>query len=303
MENQTQLKNLQHFKAAAQAQEPGLAKRIYTQTSHFARTNLIGLLGAIVIFFMIVVAIFAPQVAPYDPISQKASRFVPPGIEHWMGTDELGRDIASRIIYGTRVSLYVGLLSVGIALILGTVIGVVAGYFRGQTDNILMRVIDIMLAFPGLVLAMLIAGLLGPSLTNAMIAVGLILTPTFARVARGSLLSIFAEPYIEAAQSIGGTDFYIIRRHVLPNMIVPLIVLITISLSIAILAESSLSFLGLGIQPPDPSWGGMLSKGRPYMEIAPWVAIFPGLVIMITVLGFNFLGDGLRDALDPRMKE
>ena len=299
----THLKNLDHPAPTDQVEEPGLGKTIFDHISHFARTNLIGTIGAVIVLFMILVAILAPQVAPYDPISQNAPRFISPGIEHWMGTDSLGRDIASRIIFGTRVSLYVGLLSVGIALILGVVMGVAAGYFRGQTDNVLMRLIDIMLAFPGLVLAMLIAGLLGPSLTNAMIAVGLILTPSFARVARGSLLSIFAEPYIEAARSVGGTDFYIIRRHVLPNMMVPLIVLVTISLSIAILAESSLSFLGLGIQPPNPSWGGMLSNGRPYMEVAPWVAIFPGLVIMIAVLGFNFLGDGLRDALDPRLKE
>lgn len=303
MKKQLDLELAGPFSQVRPRDEPGLAQKILVGVRHFFRTNLIGSLGAVIIILLILVAILAPLVAPYNPISQNAPRFVPPGATHWLGTDSLGRDIASRVIHGTRVSLYVGLLSVGIALVLGTTIGVVAGYFGKHVDNLLMRLIDMMLAFPGLVLAMLIAGLLGPNLTNAMIAVGLILTPTFARVARGALLTIFSEPYIEAARATGGADFYIIRRHVLPNMLVPLIVLVTISLSIAILAESSLSFLGLGIQPPAPSWGGMLSQGRPFMEVAPWVAIFPGLAIMLAVLGFNFLGDGLRDALDPRLRE
>ena len=303
MEQQARLDSAGPFTQTSQDQELSSTQRLLKQAAHLARTNLIGTLGVVIVFLFIIIAIFAPLISPFDPIDQGAQRFLSPSMVHWMGTDELGRDIASRVIHGTRVSLYVGLLAVGIGLILGTIIGVVAGYFGKQIDNVLMRLVDMMLAFPGLVLAMLIAGLLGPSLTNAMIAVGLILTPSFARVARGALLSIFSEPYIESARAIGGTDFFIIRRHVLPNMMVPLIVLVTISLSIAILAESSLSFLGLGVQPPNPSWGGMLSKGRPYMEVAPWVAIFPGLAIMLAVLGFNFLGDGLRDTLDPRLKE
>lgn len=303
MEQPAQLKDATPFIRPSESRELGLTRRLLKRSAYLARTNLIGVIGAIIVVFFVMVAILAPLISPYDPIDQGAQRFLPPSSEHWMGTDSLGRDIASRVLYGTRVSLYVGLLAVGIGLILGTIIGVVAGYFGKQIDNVLMRLVDMMLAFPGLVLAMLIAGLLGPSLTNAMIAVGLILTPSFARVARGSLLTIFSEPYIESARAIGGTDFFIIRRHVLPNMMVPLIVLVTVSLSIAILAESSLSFLGLGIQPPNPSWGGMLSRGRPYMEVAPWVAIFPGLAIMLAVLGFNFLGDGLRDTLDPRLKE
>lgn len=304
MAKQACLSDSGHLVHSRQIEVPGPIRRSLKQSVDLVRRlNLIGDLGAIVVLFLILVATMASLVAPYDPIDQGAKRFLPPTREHPMGTDSLGRDIASRIIYGTRVSLAVGVISVSIALILGTTIGVISGYFGKQVDAILMRLVDMMLAFPGLVLAMLITGLLGPSLTNTMIAVGLINTPTYARVARGALLSILSEPYVEAARAIGGTDLHIIRRHLLPNMIVPLMVLATVSLSVAILAESSLSFLGLGVQPPDPSWGGMLSKGRPFMEIAPWVAIFPGLAIMITVLGFNFLGDGLRDALDPRLKQ
>jgi len=227
---------------------------------------------------------------------------MPPNINHWFGTDSLGRDIYSRIIHGTRVSMFVGLLAVTIAFLLGTNIGIISGYYGGKIDTFLMRFIDILLAFPGLVLAMLISGLLGPNIVNAMIAVGIMLTPSFARVSRGSVLSVKNQPYIASARIIGCSDPYIIFNYILPNIMVPLSVLFSISLSIAILAESALSFLGLGIQPPSPSWGGMLHHGRLFMEIAPWVAIFPGLAIMIAVLSFNFLGDGLRDALDPRLK-
>lgn len=303
MEQQIKLNEVNTLTQVREKNKRNLSKGLPQQTIRFIRTNLIGTIGAVIVICLLIVAGFAPYIAPYDPINQDASRFIPPSREHWMGTDSLGRDIASRIIYGTRVSLYVGVASVVIALLLGTTLGITAGYFGGHIDNVLMRFVDMMLAFPGLVLAMLVAGLLGPNLTNTMLAVGLISTPTYARVARGALLSVFSEPYIEAAKSLGVTDLYLIRRHVLPNMMVPLIVLASITLSIAILAESSLSFLGLGIQPPDPSWGGMLSKGRPFMEVAPWVAIFPGLAIMMAVLGFNFLGDGLRDALDPRLRE
>lgn len=302
MERQARLSSSGHLTRTGQTKVIGSIGRALKQSVRLVRTNLIGSLGLVIVLSLAVIAISAPYVAPYNPIDQGAKRFLPPSREHLMGTDSLGRDIASRVIHGARVSLYVGVISVSIALIFGTTIGTAGGYLGGQIDNILMRFVDMMLAFPGLVLALLITGLLGPSLTNTMIAVGLINTPTYARVARGVVLSVLSEPYIEAARAIGGTNLHIIRRHLLPNMLVPLIVLATISLSTAILAESSLSFLGLGVQPPAPSWGGMLSKGRPYMEIAPWVAIFPGLAIMIAVLGFNFLGDGLRDALDPRLR-
>tara|TARA_Y100000031_G_C8202109_1_gene376724 strand:+ start:399 stop:1235 length:837 start_codon:yes stop_codon:yes gene_type:complete len=276
-----------------------LNKRSFIQ---FYKKTPIGFFGSIFVVLLIIVAIFAPYFSLYDPIIQDYQRFMPPNIYHWLGTDSLGRDIYSRIIHGTRVSMFVGLLAVTIALLSGTTIGIISGYYGGRIDTILMRFIDILLSFPGLVLAMLISGLLGPSLVNAMIAVGIMLTPSFARVSRGSVLSIKYEPYIASARIIGCSDLYIIFHYILPNIMVPLSVLFSISLSIAILAESALSFLGLGIQPPSPSWGGMLHQGRPFMEIAPWVAVFPGLAIMIAVLSFNLLGDGLRDALDPKLK-
>ena len=268
----------------------------------FIKKTPIGFIGALFVIFLLFIAILAPYLTPYDPVSQDYQRFQSPNINHWLGTDSLGRDICSRIIQGTRVSMFVGLLAVTIALILGTNLGIISGYFGGKIDTVLMRFIDILLAFPGLVLAMLISGLLGPSLVNAMIAVGIMLTPSFARVSRGSVLTVKNEPYIASAKTIGCSNLYIILKYILPNIMVPLSVLCSISLSIAILAESALSFLGLGIQPPAPSWGGMLHQGRQFMEIAPWVAVFPGLAIMIAVLSFNFFGDGLRDGLDPKLK-
>ena len=268
----------------------------------FIKKTPIGFIGALFVIFLLFIAILAPYLTPYDPVSQDYQRFQSPNINHWLGTDSLGRDICSRIIQGTRVSMFVGLLAVTIALILGTNLGIISGYYGGKIDTVLMRFIDILLAFPGLVLAMLISGLLGPSLVNAMIAVGIMLTPSFARVSRGSVLTVKNEPYIASAKTIGCSNLYIILKYILPNIMVPLSVLFSISLSIAILAESALSFLGLGIQPPAPSWGGMLHQGRQFMEIAPWVAVFPGLAIMIAVLSFNFFGDGLRDGLDPKLK-
>lgn len=303
MQKQARLDGLNHLAPTSATGFTGVVGRSLKRSVRLVRINPIGTMGAVIVLLAVVIAVMAPAIAPYDPIEQGAKRLLPPSRQHLMGTDPLGRDIASRIIYGTRVSLYVGLISVSIALTLGTSMGVVGAYFGGYVDAILMRLVDMMLAFPGLVLALLVAGLLGPNLTNTMIVVGIIRVPTYARVARGALLSVLSEPYIEAAHAVGGTDLHIIRRHVLPNIIVPLIVLTTISLSTAVLAESSLSFLGLGVQPPDPSWGRMLSSGRDIMEIAPWESIFPGVAIMIAVLGFNFMGDGLRDVLDPRLKE
>lgn len=265
--------------------------------------NPIGTIGAVVILIVILVAIFAPVISPYDPTSQAAKRLLEPSAQYWLGTDELGRDVFSRIVFGSRISLQVGVIAVSLALALGGTTGVLAGYIGGLFDNVVMRLVDIMFAFPGLVLAVVIAGLLGPSITNAMIAIGVIYAPAFARVMRGSVLSVKNEVYLEAARVVGGTHPHIILRYILPNIMAPVIVLTTLQMSTAILTEAALSFLGLGTQPPDPSWGTMLSNGRKFMEFAPWVAVFPGLAIVIAVLAFNFLGDGLRDALDPRLRE
>jgi peptide/nickel transport system permease protein len=264
--------------------------------------NPIGLVGAAVVLLTVVVALAAPLIAPYDPDAQESDRLLPPSVANLMGTDELGRDTFSRIVFGARVSLQVGIISVFIALLIGAFFGIAAGFLQGRTDAWLMRGVDIMFAFPGLVLAIVIAGLLGASRTNAMIAIGLVYAPAFARVIRGSVLSIMSEPYVEAGRVVGATNGRLVRQYVLPNIVAPLIVMISVYLSSAILAEAALSFLGLGTQPPEPAWGGMLNLARTYMEISPWMAIFPGLAIMIVVLGFNFLGDGLRDILDPRLR-
>jgi peptide/nickel transport system permease protein len=266
------------------------------------RRHPIGFVGMVIVILVLLMAIFAPLIAPYEPSAQAARRLLPPSGEHIMGTDELGRDVFSRIIFGARTSLYVGLLAVSIASVLGVTVGVLAGFIGGNFDTIIMRFVDIVFAFPTLVLAIVIAGLLGPSLTNAMIAIAIVFSPNFARVSRSSVLTVKNELYLEAARVTGGRQGHIILRHILPNIMAPLVILATLSLSLAILAEASLSFLGLWTQPPNSAWGLMLSQGRRFMELAPGLAIFPGLAIMITVLAFNFLGDGLRDALDPRLR-
>ena len=280
--------------------EPRTARR----RARFRREwrNPIGLAGAVIVLATVLTAIAAPLIAPADPDSQAARRLLPPSLEHPMGTDELGRDTASRIIYGARVSLQVGALAVLIALALGGGIGLAAGFYGGRINDWLMRLVDIMFAFPGLILAIVIAGLLGPSRTNAMIAIGVVFAPAFARVVQGAVLSVVSEPYVQAARVAGCTDGRMMGRYVLPNIMAPLMVMTTVYLSAAILSEAALSFIGLGTQPPEPSWGGMLNAARPYMELSPWMAIFPGAAIMLIVLGFNFLGDGLRDVLDPRLR-
>jgi len=279
--------------------EPGLLITLLRAV----RRHPIGALGAVIVVFVILMAIFAPLVATHDPAAQEAKRLLPPSADHFMGTDELGRDVFSRVVFAARTSLYVGMLSVSLAIALGVTAGLLAGYIGGRFDSVMVGFMDILFAFPTLVLAIVITGLLGPSLTNAMLAIGMVYSPTFARVARGAVLSVKNEAYIEAAHVVGGKQRHILLRHVLPNILAPLIVLATLSLSLAILAEAGLSFLGLGTQPPDAAWGLMLSQGRKFMELSPGLAIFPGLAIMITVLAFNFLGDGLRDALDPRLRE
>jgi len=263
----------------------------------------IGFLGGAIVVLVVLLALSADLITPYDPVWQIDDRLTPPNSDYILGLDEFGRDVYSRIIYGARVSLYAGIVSViAIALPVGSVLGVLAGYFRGWIDTLLSRLVDIMFAFPALLLAITIVGVLGASLTNTMIAIGIVYAPTFARIARGSTLGVSNLDYIMASRTIGAGSQRIIVRHVLPNIAAPLIIQTTLALSTAILIEATLSFLGLGTQPPMPSWGTMLGTGRRYMELAPWVAIYPGVAIMIAVLGFNLAGDGLRDALDPRMR-
>ena len=263
--------------------------------------NPIGIVGAAVIGFNVLLALFGALVWSVDPDAQDAERLLPPSWGNPMGTDELGRDVLARIIHGAQVSLQVGAIAVGIALVAGTLIGLFAGFHRGVVDAVLMRVVDLMFAFPGLVLAIVIAGLLGPSRRNAMIAIGIVITPAFARVVRGAVLEVMGFPYIESTRALGASSRRVMTRHLLPNIAAPLIVLVTVYLSTAILAEAALSFLGLGTQPPEASWGGMLNTARSYIDAAWWLSIFPGAAIMFVCLGFNFLGDGLRDILDPRL--
>jgi peptide/nickel transport system permease protein len=263
----------------------------------------IGIAGLGIIIFLILVAIFAPALAPYDPFKQNIiTRYKAPSAEHLLGTDEMGRDILSRIIYGSRISIQVGLVSVSFALIFGVSFGLLAGYYGGKLDMVIMRFMDIMLAFPSILLAIGIVAILGPQLKNAMLAIGIINVPRFARIVRSSVLSIKESEYISAARALGAGDFRIIFKHLLPNAMAPLIVQTTLSIATAILEAAALSFLGLGAQPPSPEWGAMLSDARASLQRAPWVATFPGLAIIFGVLGFNLLGDGLRDALDPKMK-
>ncbi|KAA2235202.1 ABC transporter permease [Salinarimonas soli] len=256
-----------------------------------------------VIAVMILAALLAPWIAPYDPIQQswRAVRKAP-SAANWFGSDEVGRDILSRVIYGARASLSAGIISVGIALGIGVPLGLAAGYLGGWTDALLSRLTDAMLAVPFLILAIALAAFLGPSLTNAMIAIGITATPIFLRLTRGQVLAVRAEDYVEAARAVGNPHWRIALRHILPNVMPPLIVQVTLTIATAVIAEASLSFLGLGQQPPAPSWGSMLNTAQRFLSQAPWMAVFPGLAIFVTVLAFNILGDGLRDALDPRTK-
>ena len=262
------------------------------------RAAVVGL--AVVVFF-IALAVLAPLLAPYDPIATdwRAVR-KPPSALHLFGTDELGRDVLARVIWGARASLTAGLVSVSIALAVAVPLGLLSGYLGGVVDGLLMRIIDAMLAIPFLVLAIALAAFLGPSLTNAMIAIGVVQTPIFTRLTRGQALAVKHEDYIEAARAVGNPHRRILLRHILPNILAPILVQATLAIAAAIIAEASLSFLGLGQQPPAPSWGSMLNTASHFLSQAPWMAVWPGLAIFSLVLSFNLLGDGLRDALDPR---
>lgn len=259
------------------------------------------LLGLGVLILLIAMAVLAPLIAPFDPAQQSWSSVrKPPSALHWFGTDESGRDLFSRVVYGTRASLMAGLVSISIAIGLGVPIGLLAGYRGGWPDLLIGRVTDAMLACPFLILAIALAAFLGPSLTNAMIAIGIATTPIFVRLTRGQVIAVMVEDYVEAARAVGNPPWLIALRHVLPNILPALLVQGTLSIAAAIIAEASLSFLGLGQQPPDPSWGSMLNTAQRFLTNAPWMAIYPGLAIFLTVLSFNLLGDGLRDALDPK---
>lgn len=292
--------------------EEELAQADFVKSQGFWRTTLqrllrhpVGRIGLIIVIILVIMAVFGPSLSPYDPNAMDfTNRFSPPTLDHPFGTDDFGRDTFSRILYGARISLMVGVIAVGIAGTVGTFLGMVSGYTRRRwVDETIMRGMDILFAFPAILLAIAILAALGKGVTNAMVAIGLVYIPIFARIARSAVLSVRNEEYVKAAQALGTPSYLILPRHILPNSMAPLIVEISLSLAFAILAEAALSFFGLGTQPPAPSWGRMLSEGRAYFQQSVWMALFPGLAIMFSVMGFNFLGDGLRDALDPKMKQ
>jgi len=259
------------------------------------------IIGALVVLLFVLLAVLAPWLAPYDPAQPDFTAVrQAPSAAYRFGTDEIGRDVLSRTIYGARASLLAGVISVAIASGIGVPLGLLSGHYRGALDEVIMRVTDALLAFPFLILAIAMAAALGPSLTNAMIAIGIATTPTFIRLTRAQVLAIGAEEYVQAARALGASDARIIAKHLLPNSFTPLLVQASLTIAQAIIAESALSFLGLGVQPPTPSWGGMLNTAKNFLVQAPWMAIYPGLSIFFTVLAFNLLGDGLRDAFDPR---
>ena len=261
------------------------------------------MLGFAVVVFFVLLALLAPWIAPYDPVATNWSAIrAAPSAAHWFGGDELGRDVLSRIVWGARASILAGVVSVSISLALGVPIGMLAGYVGRWVDALISRITDAMLACPFLILAIALAAFLGPSLTNAMIAIGISATPIFIRLTRAQVLNAKAEDYVEAARALGNPHHRIALRHIFPNIVAPLIVQATLAIAAAVIAEASLSFLGLGQQPPAPSWGSMLNTARNYVDQAPWMAIWPGVSIFLLVLSFNLLGDGLRDALDPRHK-
>lgn len=270
------------------------------------KKNKMALLGLVILCILVLLALFADVIANYDTVVIKqnlGSRLQEPSAAHWLGTDEFGRDIFARLIHGARVSLKVGIVAVGISIVCGGTLGALAGYYGGKLDNIIMRIMDIFLAVPSILLAIAIVSALGPSIINLMVAISVSNIPRYARIVRASVLSIRDQEFVEAAKAIGASNARIIFRHIIPNSLAPVIVQGTLGVASAILSTAGLSFIGLGIQPPAPEWGSMLSGGRQYLRYAWWVTTFPGVAIMITILSLNLLGDGLRDALDPRLKQ
>ncbi len=262
----------------------------------------LGAAGAVLVMAMVVTAIFAPQLAPYGPKDAAFTQYTPPGAGHPMGTDQLGRDVLSRVVWGARLSLYIGLVSVVLGVTLGGLWGVVSAYFGGLTDTLSQRVVDSLMALPPIVLALSLMAAIGQSVNNVIVALTILLTPTAARTLRAVALAIMATPFVEAAQAAGGSSARIIARHVLPNCLATYTVLVTTNVSYAIVVEASLSFIGVGAPPDEPSWGGMLTAGTQAVETAPWMIFFPGLAISLAVLALNMLGDAIRDVADPRLR-
>ncbi|NIM02567.1 ABC transporter permease subunit [bacterium] len=266
------------------------------------RRNKLAMLGAFIIFSLAVVAIIAPLIAPFSPDQQDIlHRLEPPSGKHFLGTDDLGRDLLSRIVYGTRVSLLVGFVAIGIAIVIGSLLGLLSGYFGGWLDTVIMRFVDIMLCFPTFFLILMVIAFLEPSIWNVMAVIGLTGWPSLTRLVRGECLSVREREFVQAARALGLSNRRVMLVHLLPNVMAPILVTATLGIGGAILTESALSFLGLGVQPPTASWGNILTAGKDYISVAWWLSLFPGLAILITVLAYNLLGEGLRDVLDPRM--
>lgn len=280
-----------------------LRSSLYKDAWRRLRRNKLAMLGLAIVIILILIALLAPLIAPYDPIARiKKDSSLPPSKAYFFGTDLLGRDIFSRVIYGSRISIEVGIVAVGISVVIGLFFGALSGYFGGVSDAVIMRIADIFFAFPYILGAIAIMTVLGPGIVNIFIAIGILGWASFARIFRSSILSIKNKEYIEAARALGANNYRIITKHIFPNSMAPIIVFATMNVGVAIIVEAALSFLGLGVQPPTPSWGKMLAESLDYIDIAPWMMLFPGLAIVITVLGFVLLGDGLRDAFDPKLK-
>ena len=275
----------------------------WRETLSIVLSNRLAAFGLIVLLMLLLAALFADVLAPYAVNDQDLTRrFEPPSLQHLFGTDEFGRDLFSRILHGSRVSIQVGAVAVSISLVVGTLIGLISGYRRGSLDTFLMRTMDVLFSFPVVLLAIALVAVFGPSLRNTMLAIGIVFIPIFARVVRGSALSVSQDLHVRAARSLGAGDLRIVLRHVLPNVAAPVIVQTSLSLAFAILIEAALSFVGVGVQPPAPAWGLMLSDAQRFQAQGWWLSVFPGLAIFLTVMAFNLVGDGLRDALDPQQR-
>lgn len=291
---------------AAQGKKPVKKRGQFQEIWRRLKKNKMAMIGLTVVVFLILMAIFADFFFDYDTVVIKqntAIRLQGPSAEHWLGTDEFGRDILARLVHGTRISLAVGVVAVSIALVLGGSLGAMAGFYGGTIDNLIMRFMDILLAVPSLLLNITIVSALGPSIFNLMLAIAISSIPGYARIVRSAVLQVRDQEFVEASRCIGANNFEIITRHIIPNCMAPIIVQVSLKVASAILSTSGLSFLGLGVKAPTPEWGAMLSGGRSYLRNAPHLTVFPGIMIVITILSLNLLGDGLRDALDPKLKK